>query len=146
MHEQENIALIQKIYSAFSAEDVQTILNHVSATAEWVNYGPEMVPYAGNFTGRIAEFFQAIGPSTKGGKVIADKFVAQADSVISIGRYTATVRKTGANIDTPVAHIHGPRRQSGELDRVFRQRGRCRGAHRHRSVSSPLKGTDKAWS
>jgi uncharacterized protein len=105
MHEQENIALIQKIYSAFSAEDVQTILNHVSATAEWVNYGPETVPYAGNFTGRIPEFFQAIGQSSKGGKVIADKFVAQDDSVISIGRYTATVRKTGANIDTPVAHI-----------------------------------------
>jgi uncharacterized protein len=105
MLEQENIALVQKIYSAFGAGDVQTILDNVSATVEWVNYGPETVPYMGNFTGRIQEFFQAIGESTTGGKVVADKFIAQNDSVVSIGRYTATVRKTGANIDTPLAHI-----------------------------------------
>jgi uncharacterized protein len=105
MHEPENIALIQKIYSAFSAGDVQAILTHVSATAEWVNYGPETVPYAGNFTGRIPEFFQAIGQSTTGGQVITDKFIAQDDSVVSIAPYTATVRNTGATIDTPIAHI-----------------------------------------
>lgn len=88
----------------FAAGDVQAILNNVSATAGWVNYSPETVPYAGNFTGRIPEFFQAIGRST-GAKVIANKFIAQDDSAVSIARYTAKVRDTGANIDTPLAHI-----------------------------------------
>jgi uncharacterized protein len=105
MREQANIALVQKIYSAFSSGDVQTILDNVSVTAEWVNYGPGTVPYAGNFTGRIPEFFRAIGQSTTGGKVIASKFIAQDDSVVSIARYTATVLETGKNIDTPLAHI-----------------------------------------
>ena len=36
---------------------------------------------------------------------IADRFIAQGDNVISLGRYTATVRSTGAKIDTPLVHI-----------------------------------------
>lgn len=105
MHEQENIAFIQKIYSAFSAGDVQTVLSNVSPTAEWVNYGSETVPYAGDFTGRIPEFFQAIGQSTTGAKVVPDQFIAQDEKVVALARYTATVRNTGASIDTPLAHI-----------------------------------------
>lgn len=105
MHEQENVALIQKVYAAFGAGDIQSLLNQVDATAEWVNHGPSTIPYAGNFTGRIPAFFQAIGESTTGGKVTADRFIAQEDTVVSIGRYTATVRRTGANIDTAIAHI-----------------------------------------
>ena len=105
MLEEGNVSLIRKIYSAFSTGDVQTILANVSDSAQWVNYGPQTVPYAGDFTGRIKEFFQGIGGSTTDGKVIPDKFIAQGDYVVAIARYTATVRDTGAHIDTPVAHI-----------------------------------------
>jgi ketosteroid isomerase-like protein len=109
MQEQENIALVQRLYAAFSTGDIQTILDNANPNAEWVNYGPSTIPYAGNFTGRVAAFFKAIDESTTGGKVIADKFIAQGDSVVSIGRYTATVRNTGAKIDTPVAHLFAVR-------------------------------------
>src|SRR5581483_10879903 len=105
MAEQDNINLIQKIYTAFGAGDVQTILNNLGTNAEWVNYGPGAIPYAGNFTGRIPAFFQAIGDSSSDGKVAADRFVAQGDNVVAIGRYTATIRKTGARVDTPIAHV-----------------------------------------
>ena len=53
----------------------------------------------------ILEFFQAIADSTTGGTVIAGIFIAQGDTVVALGSYTATVRNTGAEIDTPVAHI-----------------------------------------
>ena len=105
MNDQANIALIQKIYAAFSAGDIQTLLDNVSSNAEWINHGPSTMPYAGNFTGRISAFFQAIGDSTTGGKVVAEKFVAQDDTVVSLARYTATIGNTGATIDTPVAHV-----------------------------------------
>lgn len=105
MAEQENVVLIGRIYSAFSAGDIQTILENVSGNATWVNYGPETVPYAGDFTGRIKEFFQAIGKSTTNGKVSPEKFIAQGDHVVALARYSATVRETGAHIDTPIAHI-----------------------------------------
>jgi len=105
MSEQANIALIQKIYAAFSTGDIQTILNNVAADAEWINHAPASVPYGGNFTNRIPAFFQAMGDSITEGKVAADKFIAQGDSVVALSRYTAKVRGTGAKIDSPIAHI-----------------------------------------
>ena len=105
MNEQQNITLIQRIYAAFSTGDVQAILNNVETSAEWINYGPGTIPYGGNFTGRIPAFFQAIGDSTTEGKVVADRFIAEGDSVVSLGRYTANVRSTGRKIDTPLAHV-----------------------------------------
>jgi len=105
MAEQNNVNVIQKIYAAFNTADLPTILNNVTPNAEWVNHGPAAVPYAGNFTGRISSFFQAIADSTSGGRVTSEKFIAQGDVVVSIGRYIATVQKTGAKIDSPIAHI-----------------------------------------
>jgi ketosteroid isomerase-like protein len=105
MAEQENIAIVQKLYAAFSVGDVQTILNNATPNAEWINHGPATVPYFGNFTGRLPAFFQAIGESTTDAKVSASKFIAQGDTVASVARYTATVRSSGAKIDTPLAHI-----------------------------------------
>jgi ketosteroid isomerase-like protein len=104
MAEADNVSLIQKIYAAFSTGDIQTILDNVSPQASWVNHGPQAIPYAGDFTGRLKEFFQAIGQSTTDGKVIPEKFIAQGDNVVSIGRYTASVRSTGSQINTPIAH------------------------------------------
>lgn len=103
--EDGNVALIRKIYDAFSAGDIQTILDMAAPNAEWINYGPSTVPYFGNFTGRLTSFFQGIGDTTTDAKVVADKFMVQGDTVVALARYTAKVRNTGANIDTPLAHF-----------------------------------------
>jgi ketosteroid isomerase-like protein len=107
MNDQDNIGLIRRIYAAFGAGDVQTILDSVADGADWINHGPATIPYAGSRSGKtqILEFFQAIADSTTGGKVIADSFIAQADTVVALGSYKATVRSTGTEIDTPIAHI-----------------------------------------
>lgn len=107
MSEQDNAALIKKLYAAFAAGDAQTILDSVADKAEWVNHGPSTVPYAGNRSGKeqIRGFFQAIGDSTTGAKVLAEKIMTSGDMVITTGRYRAKVRDTGAEIDTPIAHL-----------------------------------------
>ena len=105
MSENENVRLIETIYAAFSSGDIQTILNNSTSNAQWINHGPATVPYMGDFSGRLTAFFQAIGETTTDAKVIPDKFVAQGDTVVALARYTATVRSTGARIDTPLAHI-----------------------------------------
>jgi hypothetical protein len=38
------------LYTAFSTGDIQTILDNVNSNAEWINHGPETIPYAGNST------------------------------------------------------------------------------------------------
>lgn len=51
MSEQTNTAVVQRMYSAFSSGDIQTILANVAPNVEWVNYGPAAVPYFGDFSG-----------------------------------------------------------------------------------------------
>ena len=107
MNEQDNVNLIRKIYAAFAAGDAQTILDSVTITRN----GSTTVRPASHTPDRARarrksrEFFQAIANSTTGGKVIAENFVAQGDTVVATGRYQATVRNTGAEIDTPIAHF-----------------------------------------
>lgn len=105
MSENDNIALVQKLYAAFSTGDIQTILSNAEPDAEWINHGQATVPYMGNFSGRLPAFFQAIGETTTEAQVFADKFIAQGDTVVALSRYTAKVRSNGARIDTPLAHI-----------------------------------------
>jgi len=107
MNEQDNIGIIRKIYVAFGAGDVQTILDAVTDDAAWINHGPATIPYAGSRSGKaqVREFFQAIADATTRAKVIPENFVAQGDVVVATGRYQATVRDTGAAIDTPLAHF-----------------------------------------
>lgn len=102
---QANIAVIQTTYAAFNRGDIPVLLANLGPNAEWINYGAAAVPYFGSFTGRIADFFNAIGESTSGGSVAIDRYIASGDMVITEGRYTATARGTEARIDAPIAHI-----------------------------------------
>ncbi|MFL6414973.1 MAG: hypothetical protein ACJ74Y_04815, partial [Bryobacteraceae bacterium] len=58
---ESNSDVIKNIYAAFNRGDIESVLAKVQPNAEWMNYGPTSVPYFGNFTGRMAAFFQAIG-------------------------------------------------------------------------------------
>ncbi|MEO8595392.1 MAG: nuclear transport factor 2 family protein [Candidatus Solibacter sp.] len=106
MNEQANIEVIRSTYAAFKTADLPAILSCIAEGAQWHNQGPETVPYAGLYRGKeeIVRFFQTIAESTTGGEVVVDDYVAQGDRVIAFGRYRATVRSTGAPIDSPIAH------------------------------------------
>lgn len=103
----ENTALIRGLYDAFAQGNAQHILERVTDDVEWVNYGPQSVPYAGSFKGRdgARRFFEAIGSSTSNGKVTGEEFIAAGENVIVLGRYSASVNGTGKQIDVPIAHI-----------------------------------------
>ena len=138
MNEQENVNLIRNIYSAFAAGDAQTILDSVTDNAQWINHGPASIPYAGSRAGKaqITEFFQAIANSTTGGKVIAENYVAQGDTVVATGRYQATVRNTGAEIDTPIAHFFTVRNGKVEKWVGFSDSAQVADAHAGRAAAA----------
>jgi ketosteroid isomerase-like protein len=100
-----NRAIVENTYTAFNRGDIQAVLESVKPNARWLNHGPATVPYFGDFTGRIAEFFQALGDSTSGGKVMIERYITTGDAVVTEGRFTAMVRSTGAAIDAPIAHV-----------------------------------------
>ena len=103
--EHSNTAVIQSMYTAFNRGDIQVILSNTAPNAEWVNYGPAAVPYFGDFSSRVADFFQAMGKSITDGSVVIDRYIAAGEVVVTEGRYTATARETGAKIDAPIAHV-----------------------------------------
>jgi ketosteroid isomerase-like protein len=105
MSEQDNTAVVQRAYEAFNRGDLQAVLANVAPNAEWIDHGPAAVPYFGNFSGRIAEFFQAIGNTTTDGRVDIDKYIASGDTVVARGRWMATVRSTGAKINSDLIHF-----------------------------------------
>jgi len=107
MAQAENTKLVQSLYDAFAQGNVQYILERVTEDVEWVNEGPESIPYAGRFRGRaeVKRFFEQIGGAVQGAKVTAQEFIATEDQVVALGRFTATATATGKKIDAALAHV-----------------------------------------
>jgi hypothetical protein len=68
--------------------------------------------------------------------VIAENFVAQGETVVATGRYTATVRDTGANIDTPIAHLFTVRNGKVVRWEGFSDSARVAEAHTGRAAAA----------
>ena len=107
MAKDDNLGLIQEVYAAYAQGNSQFILDRVTDDVDWINEGPNSIPYAGTFKGRkdVQRFFEAIGTSVDNGRVTAEDWIAQGDKVVSAGRFTATVKKSGRRIDVPIAHV-----------------------------------------
>jgi len=107
MSEQQNAALIQKLYDAFGRGDIQTILDNLNPDVDWVMEGPETVPFTGKRKGlaEVTGFFDALANTQSDQKLTTERFVAQGDTVATLGRYAGTVNATGKNFDTRVAHF-----------------------------------------
>lgn len=104
MSEQQNVALIQKVLVAFGRGDVQAILDDLTTDCEFYCPGPSIVPYTGTKKGKseVQAYFDALINTQSNANLNIDRFVAQDEAVVAIGRYTATVKSSGKPIDTPV--------------------------------------------
>lgn len=107
MNEEQNMALVRKLYDAFERGDIQAILGNLTGDVEWVQDGPTVIPYAGKKTGttQVRQFFDALVGTQEAIKLTIDHFIAQGDEVATLGRYAATVKATGKQFDSRVAHF-----------------------------------------
>jgi ketosteroid isomerase-like protein len=107
MNEQQNTALVQKLYDSFGKGDLQTILNSLAEDVEWTLEGPEIIPFAGKRKGvaEVTKFFEALATTVKESKLTTEQFVAQGDVVATLGRFAGTVKATGKSLEAPVAHF-----------------------------------------
>jgi uncharacterized protein len=105
MNERQNVALIQKLFEAFGRGDVQTILSHCTPDCAFYCPGPAAIPYAGSKKGaaEIQSYFSNLIGTQSNADLRIDQFVAEGNSVVAIGRYTAKVDATGRTIESPVA-------------------------------------------
>ena len=107
MSEQQNTALIQKVYDAFGKGDLQTILSNLTDDVDWTLEGPEIIPFAGTRKGipQVTKFFEALATTLTNAKLTTETFVAQGDVVATYGRFSGTVKATGKSLDGPVGHF-----------------------------------------
>jgi hypothetical protein len=102
MSEQQNLEVIRAAYEAFGRGDVPGVLNALTDDVEWFTPGPTQIPYAGTFRGKggVAEFFRILSESEDVQIFEPERFFADGDSVIVLGRYAARVKNTGRTAQT----------------------------------------------
>jgi uncharacterized protein len=99
-------ATVQELYAAFGRGDLPAILSKLADDVVWESEGPAIVSFSGIRHG-IAEtrgFFAALMADHSNPQLTITDFVASGDTVMTLGRYTATMKATGKKFDSPIAH------------------------------------------
>jgi hypothetical protein len=107
MSEQQKIAIVESIYSAFDRGDVEFILSQLTDDIRWTSHLEPIVPWGGDFSGKrsVPLFFQAIRESVDVEEFEPMEWIAQGDTLVSIGRFVCRVRSTGKTANTRWAFI-----------------------------------------
>src|SRR5690349_18787698 len=98
---------IKNLYAAFGRGDVATILAALSPDVSWEVEGPSEISFTGIRKGpeAVKAFFQAIANDHADPKLEITEYLESADAVATFGRYKCTLKKTGKQVDSPVAHL-----------------------------------------
>ena len=105
---QENVATVRRLYDAFAAGDVPTILGLMSPDIVWNE--AENFPYADNNPYRGPEailtgVFGRLGTEWSGFGAHPEEFLDAGDTIVVLGRYSGTCVATGKAMDAQMAHV-----------------------------------------
>ncbi len=113
--ELENVEIIESLYAAFSAGDLDTILAIIDEDVVWIE--SEGIPYGGTFIGRDAVFegvFGKIGEDWDDFTATVDEtFAADGDQVIVRQRDGGTFKATGKSMEAWRRVVFHARRRTG---------------------------------
>lgn len=103
-----NVELIKAIYAAFAAGDVAGVLGRMSPDIVWNE--AENFPYAdGNpyiGPGAVAAgVFARCAGEWDGFAVVVDELLDAGDTIVMLGRYRGTCKRTGRSQNTQVVHV-----------------------------------------
>ena len=118
---QENVNIVRRLYEAFAAGDVDTVLTLLSPDIVWTE--AENFPYADNNPYRGPEavltgVFGRLGTEWQSFGAHPEEFLDAGDTVVVLGRYSGTCVATGNSMSPEMAHVI---RVSDGLITSFRQ-------------------------
>jgi ketosteroid isomerase-like protein len=107
MNEQVNVQVIRETYAAFNSGDIDSILDVLSDDVEWQVPGPSKIPYAGTYHGKrgAAEFFKTLAQTEDTQLFEQDRYFANGDQVVVLGRYAARLKQTGKIAQAELVHV-----------------------------------------
>jgi ketosteroid isomerase-like protein len=107
MDKQQNVKAIQELYAAFGRGDVRFIVDQLTDDVRWVTHCEPIVPWSGDFSGkdRVPRFFEAIFQSVEVETFEPQEWIADGDTVVSLGEFGCRVHTTGQQSHTRWAFI-----------------------------------------
>ena len=119
---------IKNLYAALARGDMPSVLGAMSASTSWTE--PEGNPYAGTYVGPDAVLqgvFMKLGTEWEGFAVVPQEFIAEADTVVTLGEMSGTYKATGKSFKTPFVHVwkfsaDGLKSFAGHMDTLVYQR------------------------
>ena len=101
-----NEATVKELYAAYSRGDVEAVMAKLTDDVVWESEGPAVLLSSGIRHGKAETigFFQGLASSYNDPKLTITEYVSSGDTVMTIGRFSATVKTTGRKWDTPIAH------------------------------------------
>lgn len=105
--QQNNIAATQKLFEAFGEGDIPTILSYLSEDIAIEFYGPDVIPYAGTYSGKrqAQRFFETVLASVDIHEFAPEEFLADSDKVVVTGHLHLTAKSTGKEIVSDFVHV-----------------------------------------
>lgn len=100
------VDVIRAHYAASDAGDLAGMLAPLGPKTTWTEAAG--FPYAGTYTGPDevrAHVFEAIGRDWDGYTFTLDDLLDAGDTVVGVGTYTGTHRRTGRSFTARVAHL-----------------------------------------
>ena len=96
-----------KLFEAFGAADIPAILQYLNDDIVIEFYGPDVIPYAGTYTGPVEarDFFETVLSSVDIHEFMPEEFLADADKVVVTGHLHLTARSTGRDIVSDFVHV-----------------------------------------
>ncbi|HBO2321728.1 nuclear transport factor 2 family protein [Pseudomonas aeruginosa] len=98
--------IVSDHYAASSRGDLAGMLADMDERTEWTEMAG--FPLAGTYVGTAAigaGVFQALQRDWEGFRVEIERLIDGGDSVVAVGRYAATHRRSGKSFEARVAHV-----------------------------------------
>jgi ketosteroid isomerase-like protein len=102
----DHSAAIKSIYAAFARGDMPGVLGAMAPSFSWTE--PEGNPYAGTYVvpdAVLQGVFIKLGTEWDGFAVVPQEFIAEANTVITLGQMSGTYKATGKSFKTPFVHV-----------------------------------------
>ena len=97
---------IKAVYDAFAKSDIPGVLGVLSADIAWTE--AEGFPYGGTYHGPKAVLegvFMRLGSEWIGFAAVPHEFIDGGDTIVVLGKYSGTYKKTNKSFQADFAHV-----------------------------------------
>ena len=101
-----NLEVIKAHYAGSDTKDLAAMLAPLTPTTRWTEMAG--FPCAGTFIGPdavVENVFMALGAAWDGYTLKVDRLIDGGDTIVGVGTYTGTYKKTGKSMTARVTHV-----------------------------------------